>query len=316
MIFLVRQRLHGRPPPIAGTILYGSVPVVYAAGLLGGQPIVYAQIPDGPDQAAVVSAATSQLGCSAYPSDPGIRDLEGRPLVPSVVLAAALVADAPSPPEPEPRARALDTFPPPEDLFTLARRLGWTDEDLAGLSEASPGEDGGRSPRSGLTLAEMVLVKAPPEWPELASTGYPWQSGNWQPPPGSWQAPSAPAKVRLAEPTEPGPVTAPEDAVMTPSDPHAIDPDEEEIEELDPDSYELETPSAETAELSEAMSGDQAAAIAKIIVETWNADGQGSIPHINKINFKLDKAGLPRVKAADVKAVIAAQSGASPAQES
>jgi hypothetical protein len=307
-MFLIRHRRQGRRPPITGTILYGSVPVAYRAGVLAGQPVTFAELADGPDLAAVVACASAQSDTTVHASDPGIL-VDGQPLTPSVILAAALSSSPElTPPAPEVApSRAADTFPPfsepaPESLTRTALRFGWTEEDLAGLSESHPGEDGGRSVRSGLTLAEMALTTPPPEWPTLGEQGYPWQSPNWQAPSGSWTAPSAPAKAVTADPPPPSPVQPPA----------PVEPEEEETLGDDPDGYEL--PSPAPAADSSALTGldeGQAREVAAIIIETWQTDGK--VPHVNKINFKLNNAGLPTVKAADIAAVIEAQS--LPAQE-
>ena len=80
--------------------------------------------------------------------------------------------------------------------MSMALANGWTDEDLEGTYHlGDAGEDGGRSPTTGMTTGEMALTRPPSDWDELRGTKYPWDSGDWTPPTPLWTPPNPPAKA-------------------------------------------------------------------------------------------------------------------------
>lgn len=83
--------------------------------------------------------------------------------------AAPIVAPTDDGHEPEPVERA--------------RANGWEYADLTGAGEGNVWDDrGGRSPRSGLTMAEMAAAPAPPGWADVARSCWPWECTGWTPP--------------------------------------------------------------------------------------------------------------------------------------
>lgn len=126
----------------------------------------------------------------------------------------------PSTPYPQPEA-----FPSAGDAtpheFALAQ--GWSALDLEGTGQDGLwGADGGRSPRTGLSAAEMAICKAPDSWEADAPYAYPWEIEGWHPPGHGWVPPICPAK----------PTPSPEDIVARLTDEQVLVLAEEEGIEL------------------------------------------------------------------------------------
>lgn len=91
---------------------------------------------------------------------------------------------------------------------------GWMAVDLEGTGRnGQPGPEGGCSPTTGLTLAQMALTVPPDDWEAKRATLYPWEIDGWRPPGLDWVAPTAPSKRKpeetKAEPEKPEPVDVP-----------------------------------------------------------------------------------------------------------
>ena len=109
------------------------------------------------------------------------------------------------------KCRPIEEFVPPArvmvevaiggvDLTKMALTQGWTDRDLDGTNEdGNPGLGGGRSHDTGLTLADMTVIKAPENWPKMVETNWPWQLADWKPPSAAWPVPVLSDKIDDAE---------------------------------------------------------------------------------------------------------------------
>lgn len=107
---------------------------------------------------------------------------------------AANAPAQPRTPYPQPEGGLVGQDPTPRDL---ARMQGWSDEDLEGTGEGGEwGAEGGRSPLTGLTAAEMAITKPPEGWDRMAPYAYPWYATPWHPPGQGWVPPTCPTKPK------------------------------------------------------------------------------------------------------------------------
>lgn len=90
-----------------------------------------------------------------------------------------------------------------QEVRSIALTRRWSEEDLVGTGEqGDPSPNGGRSPRTAMSLSEMALTGPPSEWETAADVSYPWEHMDWSPPTTGWVPPEAPTK-RPAEEWEP-----------------------------------------------------------------------------------------------------------------
>lgn len=182
------------------------------------------------------------------------------------------------PPKPEPAVEAVSD--PVAAAMADCRRNGWDDEDLVGVAiDGNPGL--GRSPVTGLTLAEMMLTTPPEGWAERRAHTYPWEVGAWNGPSTSWR----PAGV----PPKPKPEEVPEELPEPPAD---LETPEEELEELDAELPSV-TEEADVAALAAYGTPEQLQEAIGIVHGL--AEASDSHVSYNKCNYYLRKAGLPTV---------------------
>lgn len=173
-------------------------------------------------------------------------------------------------------------------VVAAARANGWEYEDLTGSGDGNQwGEAGGRSRRTGLTMAEMAGCKPPKNWKENADKGYPWQFSDFTPPAQAWVPPAG-----MAE--KPHPEVIPELPPVVP-DPE-LPPAGEAPPPVDlPPSLDLPAPGTLDRALLDGWSDDAIAASIGKLAETINAQG-GQKPTVGKARtlikgLKLD--GVP-----------------------
>lgn len=183
----------------------------------------------------------------------------------------------------------------------MALANGWTASDLAGSGVGDPGEAGGRSPVTGLYLAEAALVSPPTDWPELRERGRPpWESAAWRSPSPLWGPPAwkglPPIAARPEDPLVPNPFAETDDvandAASSPTPAPAAAPADappERVESVESPLYDY--PPAQLPKMVEIIRGIY--------------DARGSAPHPNSANYHLKKAGIPNVTSAQIAAVVA-----------
>lgn len=206
---------------------------------------------------------------------------------------------------------------------------GWRYEDITGAGRDNQwGEEGGRSDRAGLTMAEHSLTVPPEGWAERCLTHYPWESLGWKPPGEGWAAPKLPAKrpSAVAEPrvdekpldeAQPDPVDEPVDEDTD------VDTDIGGDEDIDDES--APAPAAVVSARPRAAKRPEAAKPAKApetrseealggwpasqielaqstLADVWRASG--SAPSPSKARHHLKKAGIPTVSTEQVQTLL------------
>lgn len=231
----------------------GSVPVSFRRVLTGGKVHMLADIHE-------MDRAEEALACAR-----ASRDFEILDDLPTDLMELT------SPPKVAAPSRAI---PRPPTAWDLALKNGWTQDDFQGAGNGgNAGNGGGRSQRTGLTIGEMALCKAPTGWDALGASRYPWQILDWTPPGLGFSPPSVPPKPPLPE--ESPPVLPLEE---TPEEVLASAPSPEGDGSLDLSGY-------GTAE-------EIAAAVAMIRSATQGAE----VPKKEALIYRFRKAGLPSVR--------------------
>lgn len=197
---------------------------------------------------------------------------------------------------------------PKVGLTKAALAMGWDFADLVGTGDNdNPGEAGGRSPRSGLTLAEMGMLPPPTDWAAQADTSWAWQCPGFSALPG-WIHPGLAPKatddvdVDVDDDID---ESAPYLAGSKPKDEEdALADDSEAADDLeladdDHTSAHTDDPALDAGYPVEHIA--EARALAHKL-----ADERGSTDyHPNAINFFLKKQDLPTVNKAQLAALLA-----------
>lgn len=179
------------------------------------------------------------------------------------------------------------------ELLLLAYSRGWELPDAVGAgSNDEPGEAGGRSAVSGLTLSELTLTVPPVDWPELRASGRPpWESSSWVPPGTDWVRPGwrdpIPKAPEVADPTIGSPIL-PETTLVSDESPPLDEVDDNKT----PPPVALE-PGTDPA----VAAGYPAEAVvqARTLALDWHAKlDDDKTPHPSALNYYLNKAGLPK----------------------
>ncbi len=186
MIIVRRDR--GRQEEDGTVIHFPMASCTFRHAHIGRRPVFAAHVPD--DHPEIDALRERILQHRRYDVHHGPED--------QVTWEAA--TKAPTPPD-----GSLALHPVGQD----ALRRGWSSHDLEGTGQnGDPTDHGGRSPRTGLTMAEMALSTPPTGWVEHAHTHYPWELPGWHTDILGWQLPNPPSKratnVDEAEP-EPAP---------------------------------------------------------------------------------------------------------------
>jgi len=196
---------------------------------------------------------------------------------------------------------APDNVSPKAGLTTAALTKGWTFADLVGTGNGEdPGEGGGRSTRTGLTLAEMGMLPPPADWARQAETAWPWQCVGFSALPG-WKHPDLGSKAVDKEEEEEEGASAP---YLTDSPPKdevgtsdaSVDEDEDEDEDEAPAAVD---PAVEAGYPASDL--DEARALAHKLAQ----DRGTTDYHPNALNFFLRKQKLDTVGKAELKALLA-----------
>lgn len=216
-----------------------------------------------------------------YPKDPGLSFEDE---------SAAVLAMAPARP-------AVSLANDPDPARQRALRSGWSAEDLIGAGAGGDaGSGGGRSPSTGLTLAEMALTQPPAEWAELrVAKRFPWDASSWKQPGPSWAPPSDLVKASQAKA-----VAEPDDEQGKPKAPPA-DPDPDpDTDETDPKvgggDKPDKVPAPSPLELKHTLGeyGDAKACTGAVaILVALKQEANGTLPSRQKASYHLKKHHLP-----------------------
>jgi len=192
--------------------------------------------------------------------------------------------------------------------MSMALANGWTDEDLEGTYHlGDAGEDGGRSPTTGMTTGEMALTRPPSDWDELRGTKYPWDSGDWTPPTPLWTPPNPPAKasdtnsddglalrdVDLGIPANPGTTPDANDPAKA-SDTNSDDGLALRDVDLEIPANPGTTPDANDPAVTAGYPAEHVGQARLIVTQLAEKRG-GPLTHPNQANFLLRRAELPSV---------------------
>jgi hypothetical protein len=223
------------------------------------------------------------------------------------LVTLAVVGERPTP------AQLAPVEAPTTDILrSMAMRLGWSVNDISGTAiGGQPGEGGGRSPATGLTLAEMTLSSPPKYWSEAFDQAYPWELSDWRPPGPGWKPPSVPSKR--------GPPTEPDDG---PTDPTIPDPPDEDTEDEDDDLSEEdpkppaepvsapkapeppEKPTAPDGQDPAVAAGYPAEHVAEARKAAFELKEKRGTYSYQALNYVLGKLSLPTVNAAQLEALL------------
>ena len=269
---------------------YGQVPGGKRSGINGVFALIDPDTPGAEEALAQLRSMSDKFEV--------VGDVEES--TPSVVKPAA------SPPLPE------DNIPP---LVKVAFRRGWTLEDLWGTGRDKRwGADGGLSPRTGLSLAEMSQAGPPHDWPAFAPTAYPWEVPGWKQPSLKWAIPGVPPKGQepqqlVAAVVEQPPLeklAAPATPAAVPSNEQPSEPEDVEVDAPPPEPEDGEDGDAMIRAAIKDADADTRAAldnygtedqvIAAIII-AMGLDASSSKPvSASKLSYHLSKEanGLPR----------------------
>lgn len=190
----------------------------------------------------------------------------------------------------------------PGTPWDMALTHGWTEDDLAGtFAQGDAGDDGGRSPVTGLTTAEMALTRPPSDWPTARDTSYPWESGDWTPPTPLWTPPNPPDKVPPeGEGEGEGDASTTDDPPQLEDGGGETDPEEAEtVTEGGSDQDELPDDPGTTADDDDpaVVAGypPEHVGRARLIVAQLAEKRGGPLTHPNQANFLLKRADMPTV---------------------
>lgn len=203
---------------------------------------------------------------------------------------------------PTPAAPVAPDSPTTDGLRAMAIRLGWSIMDIAGTAMGDqPGEAGGRSERTGLTLAEMTLSTPPKIWHEVADDSYPWELSDWRPPGMGWVPPRVASK--RPPPSEDTPPPVDEDDDPTGEVPPPLDDDPTPPSEQPTDADPTPTPAGDDVDPAVALGypADKVDAARAAALELKEKRGEYSFQAINYILGKLD---LPTVNGAMLNALL------------
>lgn len=211
------------------------------------------------------------------------------------------VAVPPAPQTPESIASPKETGPG-ELAAPVAAAVanGWSADDLDGAGQNDDfGPGGGFSAVTGLTMGQMAMSTPPDDWSEARATKYPWECVGWKPSWASFTPPSVAPKVPAVLESEPEPEVEPEPEAEVDEEPEPepepeVEPELEAEDDADEDTDPALAAGYPEADLTKAR------AMAHAIVEAT-----GQIPHPNKVNYQLKKAGLQTVGKTELDALLA-----------
>lgn len=186
-------------------------------------------------------------------------------------------------------------------IRAIAKSRGWRDEDIDGTGQnGDAGSAGGHNQVSGLSLAELSLTRPPIDWPELAARGRPpWESTDWLPPHRTWVAPGWAPLPPLPDRRDLEPIHA-GSPILAPTTVDEVTTEPEPEPELKPDDNPDEL-GPETQDVLAGLSPELIALARQVITEI----GNNPVPHPNKINFYLRKAGFTeRLNTAQIAALL------------
>lgn len=258
-------KMTGRFPPTLD-IQLGELLVPFRRAWLGdGRRCMVACLDDSDPQAAAALRAAARIP-KAYRTPQRVPDI--------------LSYD--EPPTPSQEAAPADSELPEPIAAALAN--GWLASDLAGAGEGEKwDESGGRSPVTGLCMAEMALCIPPAEWDR--ETQHPWDVLGWRGPGADWKPPGVASKVadeKRPEPTEEEPSADTDTDTDTDADADADGDGHANDGEADADAALL-------AEYGDSVTVDQAVAVIAELVLT------SGTPSRRKVNYHLNqKHKLPK----------------------
>ena len=280
-MWIVRIHTPGKRPP-SGSTWFAGCKADWERVRLKGEAVVAtgAHIPDAYPKLEQVRDLVRGLSSTLWVGDDRVETL----------------ASSGAAPKPAPALSDLELVQ--QRLYHLqgaAAFNGWDPSDVNGTGlGGEPGEAGGRSPTTGLTLVELTLTRPPIDWPELKAAGRPpWESPDWHLPGPGWVHPSWPDRLK--------PVEAP---------PKAKEPDPEPTAPPEPPTVKTSTPTdddqpPEVESDDDAYPAEHAAAAAEIVRDLVKKKG-GQVPHPNAVKFLLRKAGLPeKITTKQIAAMIA-----------
>lgn len=302
-MWIIRYHTAGRRPP-SGRTWFADFEGTWERVRLKGDAIAVSglHVPDThPNLHRVTEIVQSLESTSVVPDDRVERlseinaNLTARPgPAPVAATLAQLVAANPG------------AVAPPdviEPLRAIALGNRWSPEELAGTGlGGEPGELGGRSPITGLTLVEHTLTSPPSAWPELrAENRPPWEATDWAKPGPGWVPPGWPER-KVATATEPEPPAPVRDALLT-DPPPADDAPPPPPEDKKGDDGDDEDPLASypPAQYAEALA----------ILLDLQKRKNGDVPHPNALNFFLRKAELASMNSKQIHAALAAHAASS-----
>lgn len=277
-----RKIIIRRGPHLAGLrlVLAGVTLALCRAYLRSGDTCMAALLPeDAPEVERAVKLTGGRLTLGVAAQVEGWVD-EPHDLEPSLeVSAGRTLADVHGRERPAPVRAAL--------------QWGWTESDLEGAGAGERwGPEGGRSTRSGLTVAEMALVPPPPAWADQAETVWPWDLDGWRSPGIGWEPPRVPGKGA----NEPEGEADDEASADTSSAPDVESGEPEQEAEA------VEYTEADADLLADALDAGQLAEARQVVAELLVESG-GEEPHRNKINYHLKKRSIPTLNQEQVDAL-------------
>lgn len=234
-----------------------------------GKPLMAGLLPEDPEVARLVKRQVRRMG--------GVYTLGDEAVVEVWADASPdglyRMDDGTAGPE------VLPPTPGVPPMLAAAQRNGWTESDLEGAGQGGDWSlKGGTGKTSGLSVAQMALVKAPPNWLALQATHQPWEVTGWRPP-DDFVPPVV--KSKLTDKVQ-GPTTT----VVKPEEPE--EPAEKPAEKPAGDGSPSQVIEDALADLDE----DQRAGALMVLAELVKK-ANGSAPSIQKANHWIRKAGLP-----------------------
>lgn len=301
-MFIVRSGV----PLEKGPIRFANCATEWERARVRGSAAIHsvAHVPDNHPDAGRIRRTAPTFPRTTVVEDDQVERLDEAPAAPTVVQELSLVVQ----------------------VHAIATAHGWDAQDLAGTGlHGEPGDVGGRSATTGLSLAEMALTRPPVGWHEIRAAGRPpWEAADWAAPAPEWR----PLRWRdHAPPPEPEPAKPPVEAEADPEleaaptpvpDPSGAsaeaDSEEGEPEGVNPlDAYpgaSFEDDDGNQVPLTPDEQDAYRRAAVTITLKLL-AQRKGDVPHPNAVNHQLKKnvPPLPPLNSAQIKFICSHSEG-------